>query len=333
VDGDTTDRPSNHVYRDVYVDGFHTAFQSSYLWSSVFDNFRCDFGLIGLDIYGLSVNNQVMQSTIVVKHGVQESRGIVFNGAESPSDSADVASEGWTVTNSVIFGGGTNIYIRGTTHVTVTSCIIDFSMYDGVRIQDNGTHFAGNCVIADNYIAVGDPSLTSGDWAAGVRVYNGVSDSQNSGNRITGNHVVVYSGDVCPKGIWAQGSESQSVIANNVLNGFSVSDVTLDCSGNVVTGNRCKTTPSASKNINPAASTANLIADNFGEVYLRGGDPVVYRTDALGYKEWTGLQAFAAGAHAYGERIINAYPAVGQPQGWICTVAGTPGTWTALPNL
>lgn len=34
-----------------------------------------------------------------------------------------------------------------------------------------------------------------------------------------------------------------------------------------------------------------------------------------------------------GDRVINSVPTVGQPIGWVCTVAGTPGTWVALANL
>lgn len=41
----------------------------------------------------------------------------------------------------------------------------------------------------------------------------------------------------------------------------------------------------------------------------------------------------AAGTFAKGERVWNSNPASGQPMGWICTVAGTPGTWVAMANL
>jgi len=34
-----------------------------------------------------------------------------------------------------------------------------------------------------------------------------------------------------------------------------------------------------------------------------------------------------------GDRVINSAPTVGQPKAWVCTVAGTPGTWTSEGNL
>ena len=39
------------------------------------------------------------------------------------------------------------------------------------------------------------------------------------------------------------------------------------------------------------------------------------------------------GAWIAGDRIMHSNPSVGQPTGWICTGAGTPGTWTAMANL
>jgi hypothetical protein len=42
----------------------------------------------------------------------------------------------------------------------------------------------------------------------------------------------------------------------------------------------------------------------------------------------SGSASFAAG-----ERSYNITPAVGQPKAWVCTVAGTPGTWVSEGNL
>jgi len=34
-----------------------------------------------------------------------------------------------------------------------------------------------------------------------------------------------------------------------------------------------------------------------------------------------------------GDRVVNTVPTVGQPKAWVCTVAGTPGTWVSEGNL
>lgn len=43
------------------------------------------------------------------------------------------------------------------------------------------------------------------------------------------------------------------------------------------------------------------------------------------------IQAPSSGTHSVGRRVYHGAPAVGQPQGWVCTVAGTPGTWVPFP--
>lgn len=40
-----------------------------------------------------------------------------------------------------------------------------------------------------------------------------------------------------------------------------------------------------------------------------------------------------AGTWKLGSRIVNYNPAVGSPKAWVCTVAGTPGTWVSEGNL
>ena len=49
------------------------------------------------------------------------------------------------------------------------------------------------------------------------------------------------------------------------------------------------------------------------------------------------VQYFAAapstGAWTVGQYVYNSAPASGAPQGFVCTVAGTPGTWRAMAKL
>lgn len=52
-----------------------------------------------------------------------------------------------------------------------------------------------------------------------------------------------------------------------------------------------------------------------------------------GRTEIYGVGAPVTGTHYQCDRVINAYPAVGQPKAWVCTVGGTPGTWVSEGNL
>mgnify|MGYP000536513671 CR=1 FL=1 len=78
--------------------------------------------------------------------------------------------------------------------------------------------------------------------------------------------------------------------------------------------------------INMGVSTTNF--GNFGYTIQR----------------WTGIylgdnRHFSApsipvtGTHKVGDYCKNSNPSVGQPKGWYCTVAGTPGTWVSEGNL
>lgn len=46
-----------------------------------------------------------------------------------------------------------------------------------------------------------------------------------------------------------------------------------------------------------------------------------------------GIAAPTTRTWAVGDRVFNQTPVVGQPKSWVCTVAGTPGTWVSEGNL
>lgn len=54
---------------------------------------------------------------------------------------------------------------------------------------------------------------------------------------------------------------------------------------------------------------------------------------APGTRLSSGTHPPTAGTWPQGWIILNAQPSHGNPIGWVCTVAGTPGTWVSLPNL
>ena len=56
--------------------------------------------------------------------------------------------------------------------------------------------------------------------------------------------------------------------------------------------------------------------------YAQGGEVISYGTAAPTANTW-----------AVGDRVVNSSPSVGNPKAWVCTVAGTPGTWVSEGNL
>ncbi len=49
--------------------------------------------------------------------------------------------------------------------------------------------------------------------------------------------------------------------------------------------------------------------------------------------ETVAAAAPTTGAHVVGERVWNSAPAAGGNMGWVCTTAGTPGTWKTFGTI
>jgi hypothetical protein len=63
------------------------------------------------------------------------------------------------------------------------------------------------------------------------------------------------------------------------------------------------------------------------------GSRLVNFYGALGRAITYGTAAPSVGAWSVGDRVYSQSPSVGQPKSWVCTVAGSPGTWVSEGNL
>lgn len=328
VDGTSADNPTEHLYRNIFCDGFHTAFRTRYLWSSRFEGVRSAFGLIGIDAYGKSVNNFVSNSRIGVE-GVSGSRGIRLYGRESFTDATVVASEGWVISSTLTSGAEIAVDMVGVNHVYIGDCILDFCQLNGIRAVDNGTNFSNNIAVHDSYIAMNG---AAGD--AAIRLGNAISHAQVRHARIHHNELTVYGGAACARGIYVVGAQAKAIIEGNVITFFTTNDIwSAAAPDSIIRGNACLSTAPAN-NIT-TGTVPTLVSDNVGTVYRSGGTPGEhpYARDPLGHKVAKGTAAPLAGTWARGDRVVNALPTVGQPKAWVCTTAGTPGTWVSEGNL
>lgn len=63
-------------------------------------------------------------------------------------------------------------------------------------------------------------------------------------------------------------------------------------------------------------------------------NPAKFGSVELATKTFTVASAApTTGTWKVGDRVFNSVPAVGQPKSWVCTVAGSPGTWVSEGNL
>lgn len=324
VDGTTGSRPANHLYRDVYVDGFWTGLQTRYLWSSVFENVRTGFGRIGLHAYGKSVNNFVHAGSFMVA-AETGSKGIALFGRESPTDSTEVATEGWVISDTLTNGAEVGIDMISCNHVSIHDCILDFNMLYAIRVQNGPTVFGTNFTIHDNYMA-----MTGATGAAAILLSNTISDTQKRYTRVHHNEILAYAGATCTYGIAATGTQAQAVIDGNTLRNFGTHDIYVTHAGTVVRHNACLSTVTD----NIRATAACEVGGNVGTVNRTGVTTTSnYARDPLGKRVVSGPAAPASGAWLLGERVVNDVPTVGQPKAWVCTVAGSPGTWVSEGNL
>jgi hypothetical protein len=172
------------------------------------------------------------------------------------------------------------------------------------------------CVIQNNtFVGLND---TPGTATIGVQI--GDSDSTSHGGSVT--------------------------VQNNTFGGFSTNDIRGFQIANVkLLNNYCGSSAPAN---NISISTAqqidgsvNIIADNFCLKALQvdltayAAGYVILQNNAENgvFRAWQQAALPTTGTWRVGDIVWNNAPASGQPPGWMCTVAGTPGTWVAMANL
>jgi hypothetical protein len=86
-----------------------------------------------------------------------------------------------------------------------------------------------------------------------------------------------------------------------------------------------------------AVGPSEVMLNNVSKVNTTGAMTLPARTiegfSMLGNSRASGAAAPVAGTWQRGDEVTNAAPAVGSPKSWVCTRAGTPGTWVSTGNL
>lgn len=309
VTGATGTRPSKHVYRDVFIDGFSVGYQSAWLWSSVFSNFRTGFCAVGIKATDLSVNNTVNACSFIGAQGLAGSRGIQLNGATNPS-------EGWMISDTLLDDFEIGIEGIAVTHVYISNCIIDHNRVNGIVIAGSGANFGGNWTIRGNYIAM---QGAGGD--AAIKSTNAAASSQNRGNIITDNQVLTYAGSTCLRGIYMSGAEAvRNVIQGNTIKLFSTHDIHCVTGPDIVTANVCQSAIALNLNVLGSSTLANNIGViNFVEF-------AQYQTLGQNKVTWS-YTIPTTGTWTQGDIAYKSNAVAGGFIGWTCTAGGTPGTW------
>jgi len=125
---------------------------------------------------------------------------------------------------------------------------------------------------------------------------------------------------------------NDSVITGNIIDGAATNvygiDIDGTSSGNLVSGNTF--TNSLTIDLRTVSTTSNnTVINNLGDSISNGGTRNVFRTKRVG----EGTVAPTAGVWAVGDITYNSAPAAGGTMGWVCTTAGTPGTWKTFGTI
>jgi parallel beta-helix repeat protein len=232
-------------------------------------------------------------------------------------------------TDSTAYSGGIKIQTAGTKRVTIRGNQFVDVAGNGIRIVD-GTP---EDVIIDNNVfhvtsaatlAAISTCITIDAWLRGVVTGNICWINKVDLNNVNGvidvgavavdliiarNTIRSTSGTVLDKrGIVARGAATGMRVDANRVYGVATGIYAGSAVGAVFTGNRVEGCTTAQ-----LMTAGNFLADSLP------------RLDATA--------APTAGTWVVGTECKNLVPAVGSPKGWLCTVAGTPGTWVSTGNL
>lgn len=130
--------------------------------------------------------------------------------------------------------------------------------------------------------------------------------------------------------ITAMGSTDKATLVINSIISVGAADQTIPANVNVQVENGYPITLNHNLTINGqfecglyrAFTSTGVVT--FGAGSIRYYEPVWFNSTT---------QPPAANGFAVGTITKNIAPAVGSPKGWVCTVAGTPGTWVSEGNL
>lgn len=199
----------------------------------------------------------------------------------------------------------------------------------------------GGYTIQNNFIEV---SATSG---CGIYIPSVSTVSNTFRTEIRNNNIQVSNGTP-PIGIdigQAGGNFQWNIVVdNNTINGFVTADIRLRAGGyTTISNNRCISSAATQSMIIDSVTGPSVAIENNRCVKAITLLTVADYTDGKilmsGNVENDTFQATkqsaspTTGTWRVTDVVMNSAPATGSPAGWVCTVAGTPGTWKPMANL
>lgn len=327
--------PASGVYGGTGVKAYGNGF--------LFDNIWFRGVLVGFDAQGSFVNTD----NCVAEY--------CFEAAKATTTLDESMWRGWTMyrneTDYVLGGDNKTFTIRDTNCIATKTLVFDVScngvLIDGVTVQNDSTAYtpdifeingSQNIISNVNINSFGNRGFffqgagVTRNRISNVMIYNianGILFSESSGNTVSnvtirdcqGGYGVSF--DTC----------TNNTIENFLLQGNDYNVRIFAADNNALYNGRMLNAQTADFYF-PVTNTStifisNTIANFAGIAAL----PYKMQTLSGGQKQVMAAAAPTTLTWAVGDICVNSTPVVGQPKGWRCTVAGTPGTWVSEGNL
>jgi len=235
-----------------------------------------------------------------------------------------------------IYGFARNVSISKGYFVNIVGN--DFSGTGNVIQFDTPT---GGYTIQNNFIEL------VGSSACAIYIPSVGSVDNTFRTEIQNNNIQVASGTPAYGIDIGQGGGSYQwniLIDNNTISGLATADIRLVSGGyTTISNNRCiSASATQSMYIDTITGGSVAVENNRCLKAITLGTPADYSTGKLilsnnienGTLQPTKQSAApTTGTWRLTDVVMNSAPSAGSPAGWVCTVAGTPGTWKALANL
>ena len=167
-----------------------------------------------------------------------------------------------------------------------------------------------------------------------VRVVNGTiinvfrsSHDEFYANRLNGTLIDVYADDITFYGPYFKGNTDGAGNSESLRYSATAGIMLVNPSFNGLTFRARIVTGTTYTEVNGTGSSVSASVINTADARLLHG-----YTTLGGAFSWAGAPP-TTGTWAKGDVIYNIAPASGVPPAWVCTVAGTPGTWKPLANI
>lgn len=185
----------------------------------------------------------------------------------------------------------------------------------------------GNVLVDGNHI---DTTSTSGGILFDA-LYSTTYDNKVSNNKILGNdntNVSVFNSGVYVRGKVQISGNTITKFYRGVV--FDESGTTLDfswvCANNFIVD--CYYGIDGGQGTGTRIAQGNQFRSNTTQVVNCWEGQIVSNRSRI-----NGVSPPTTGVWGHGDHMQNSSPTIGQPKGWFCTTAGSPGTWVSEGNL